>query len=174
MQENFFPFHAYVSWHCAQRQKCNQDSIYENFHLELRQYKNDSIHLKKNPILEMPLFFITYTAREKARQCQNWILVWTEWSNFYIVLAFIFTVFSIWTLEPWNELGISFLSVLFFSRACCLKRHSQKTQWEWRHFKLIAQTRRGGVGGWKSKRHSRSLHPRYHIFTSAFIFGNFW
>ena len=53
------------------------------------------------------------------------------------------------------EIGISLLSLLFLSRVCRLKRHSQKTQWEWRPFKLIAQTRRGGEGGWKSKRHRR-------------------
>ena len=34
------------------------------------------------------------------------------------------------------EIEISFLSLLYFSRVCRLKRHSQKTQWEWRHFKL--------------------------------------
>ena len=51
------------------------------------------------------------------------------------------------------EIGIWLLSLLFFSRACSLKRHSQKTQWEWRHFKLRARTREGGEGGWKSKWH---------------------
>ena len=41
--------------------------------LELRQYKNNSIQSKNIPILKLPLFFITYTAREKARQFQTWI-----------------------------------------------------------------------------------------------------
>ena len=45
------------------------------------------------------------------------------------------------------EIGISLLSLLFFSRAC---RLSKKTQWYWRHFKLTAQTRGGGGEGWKS------------------------
>ena len=39
--------------------------------LELRQYKSDSIQSKKIPILKLPLFLITYTAREKARQFRN-------------------------------------------------------------------------------------------------------
>ena len=43
------------------------------------------------------------------------------------------------------EIGISLFSLLFFSRACRLKRHS--------HFNLTAQKREGGAGGWKSKRH---------------------
>ena len=41
-------------------------------------------------------------------------------------------------------------SSFFFSSACLYKIHSQKTQWEWRHFKLTAQTQ---GGGWKYKRH---------------------
>ena len=49
------------------------------------------------------------------------------------------------------EIGISFHSLLFFSRLCRLKKHSQKTQWEWRHFKITAQLREGGAGEWKSK-----------------------
>ena len=51
----------------------------------------------------------------------------------------------------------------FFSYARRLKRHSQKTQWEWRHFKLTVQTREGGVGGWKSKLH-RSIVVLYGLF----------
>ena len=41
----------------------------------------------------------------------------------------------------------------FFGIACRLKRHSQKTQWEGRHFKLTAQIWGEGAGGRKSKRH---------------------
>ena len=40
--------------------------------LELRQYKNNSIQSKKIPVLKLPLFFISYTAKKKARQFQNW------------------------------------------------------------------------------------------------------
>ena len=45
---------------------------WSDFALELRQYKNYSIQSTKIPILKFPLFFATYTAREKARQFQNW------------------------------------------------------------------------------------------------------
>ena len=70
------------------------------------------------------------------------------------------------------EIGISLLSLLFVSRACHLKRHGQKTQWEWRHFKLTAQTRGGGAGGWKSKRH-RPIVENFHLWfqiSSCFTF----
>ena len=40
--------------------------------LELRQYKNISIRSKNISTLKLPLFFITYGAREKVRQFQNW------------------------------------------------------------------------------------------------------
>ena len=40
--------------------------------LEQRQYKNSSIQSTLIPILKLPLFFITYTARGKAQQFQNW------------------------------------------------------------------------------------------------------
>ena len=40
--------------------------------LELRQFKNDSIQSKIIPILKLPRFFTTYTARGKGRQIQNW------------------------------------------------------------------------------------------------------
>ena len=44
--------------------------------LEQRQNKNDSIQSKMIPILKLPLFFTTYTARGKGRQIKNWNHFW--------------------------------------------------------------------------------------------------
>ena len=45
---------------------------YFDLPLELRQYTNDSTQLRIIPTLNLPLFFTTYTVREKAHQFQNW------------------------------------------------------------------------------------------------------
>ena len=59
------------------------------FKLELIQNKNDSIQSKKIPILKLPLFFISYTAREKSAAISNLDFFWTEWNHSYIVLALV-------------------------------------------------------------------------------------
>ena len=53
--------------------------------LELRQYKNNSIQSKIILILKLPLFFITYTAREKARQFKKW--------NIFVLNGIVLTLF---------------------------------------------------------------------------------
>ena len=55
--------------------------------VELREYKNNSIQSKKNPILNLPRFFPGRVGDEKDRQFQNRIFFSSEWSSSYIVLA---------------------------------------------------------------------------------------
>ena len=90
-----------------------KDVFYKWQILEPRQYKDNSIQSKNIPIMKLPLFCITYTAKEKARQFQNWIF-FTEWSRSWIVLA----------LEPFYFCRIvyhwktkTFLPLLFFQVA---------------------------------------------------------
>ena len=61
--------------------------LYEKCPLELRQCKNDSILSTKIPILKLPLFFITCTARGKSAAISNLESFLTEWSRSYIFFA---------------------------------------------------------------------------------------
>ena len=58
--------------------------------IELRQYKNDSIQSKIIQTLKLPLFFTTYTVREKARQFQNWNYFWLNGIALILSLLFDF------------------------------------------------------------------------------------
>ena len=57
--------------------------------LELRKYKNNFIQPKKIPILKLPLFFITYTARKKVVTILKLDFFRTVRIPYYNVLAFI-------------------------------------------------------------------------------------
>ena len=65
---------------------CSRKKIFDKDNIGI--WRSKSIfQSEENPNLKFPLLFITYTARGKARQFQNWNIFWIEWSRSYIVLA---------------------------------------------------------------------------------------
>ena len=57
--------------------------------LEPRQYENNSIQSKRNPILKLPRYFINLHGEGKSAAISKLEFLWTEWSRSYIALALI-------------------------------------------------------------------------------------